>query len=124
MNDLFRFVIQWRIMIGDIVNFVGMAWFPEKQNWSWAAWHWSHQSRMSVDFSFFLRMLLLVTPASVELSVWTVFLGWGQPISMGFCRMGTIALANMKRPASSASTADNMTNLIIWDMFRMDSLSL
>ena len=84
-----------------------------KWNWSWDAWHQSHQSCMSMDFSFLLTMVLLVTPAAVELYVWTGVLGWGQPISIKVFQVSTIALVVMKRPASSVSAAEDMTNLII-----------
>ena len=78
---------------------------------------------MSMVLSYLLTMLLLVTPSAVELYIWTDVLSWGQTISMIFCRMGNIALAVMKRPASSALTAEDMTNLIIWDIVRMYTLS-
>ena len=68
-------------------------------------------------------MILLVTPAAVELSVLMGVLGWGQLISMIICWMGTIDLAVMKSPASSASSTEDMTKLMIWEVVRMYLLS-
>ena len=76
-----------------------------------------------MDLSCLWKMVLLVTPTEVELSVWMGVLGWGHPTSMRVCRIGTIALAVMKRPASSYSAAEDMTNLMIWAMVIMDPLS-
>ena len=76
-----------------------------------------------MDLSCLFLMVFLVTPDAVELSVWIGVLGWGQPISMRVCWMGTISLAVIKRPTNSASAAEAMTNLIIWVMVRMDKLS-
>ena len=58
-------------------------------------------------------MVLLVTPAAVELSVWMGDLGWGQPMSIRVWRCGIISRAVMKRAASSDSAAEAMTNLMI-----------
>ena len=76
-----------------------------------------------MELSFLLIILLLVTPSAIELYVWTGVLGCGQPISMRVCRMGNIAFVVMKRPASLSSASEDMTNLIIWAMVRMDPLS-
>ena len=67
--------------------------------------------------------MLLVTTAMVEFYIWNGVLGWVQPISTRVCQMGTIALSIMKKTASSASASEDMKNLIIWDMVRMDPLS-
>ena len=58
-------------------------------------------------------ILLFVTPAAVELSVWSAHLGWGQPISTKVCWSGDIYLGMMKRDESSTADAEDMTNLII-----------
>ena len=110
-------------MFGAVVALVGLAWSPEKRNWSWAAWKWSHQSCTSMYLSCLWTMVLLVTPSAVELYVCMGVLGWGHPISMRVFRMGNIALSVMKRPVSSASAAKYMKNLMIWEMVIMDSFS-
>ena len=51
-----------------------------------------------------------------------VVLGCGHPISVRACRSGTIYLATVKRPASSASEADDMTFLMICEMLRTGPL--
>ena len=68
---------------------------------------------MSVDFAFRGMVVSLYTPTAVELSHWMGDLGCGRPISVRDWRSGTIALAKMKRPASSASAAEDMTFLMI-----------
>ena len=68
---------------------------------------------MSVDLVFRGMMVALDTPTAVELSHWMGDLGCGHPISMRDWRSGTMALAQMKRPASSASAAEDMTFLMI-----------
>ena len=73
---------------------------------------------MSIDFVFLGMMVALDTPTSVELSHWMGNLGCGHPISVRDWRSGTIALAQMKRPASSDSAAEDMTFLIICAMVR------
>ena len=75
-----------------------------------------------MDLSCLWTMVLLVTPDNVEFSVYMGVLGWGQPISMRVCWMDTISLAVVKSPASSVSAAEDMTNLMIWAMVRMDPL--
>jgi hypothetical protein len=66
-----------------------------------------------MDFIRLAMMVLLATPRAVVLSVWMGDFGCGHPIAMRDCRRGTISLAQMKSPASSASVADNMTHLMI-----------
>jgi hypothetical protein len=60
---------------------------------------------------------------AVELSVWVVLLGWGQPMSMRVWQWKIISLAMMKRAASSDSVADAMTKLTIWTIQRMVPLN-
>ena len=76
-----------------------------------------------MDLSYILTMLLLFNTSEVELSVWTSVFVWGQPILMRVFWMGNIDLDVMKRPVSSASESEDMKNLIIWSMVRMDTLS-
>ena len=69
---------------------------------------------MSIDLVFRGMMVALDTPKPVELSHWMGVLGCGLPISVRDWRSGTMALAQMKRPASSASAAE--------DIFFLDDL--
>ena len=64
-------------------------------------------------------MFLLTTPAAVELSAWTGDVGCFQTISNNVWRMGTISLAVMYSAPSSASAAEDMTNLMIWEIVRI-----
>jgi len=63
-------------------------------------------------------IVLLVTPAAVELSVWIRLFGCGHPMTMRVWRWGIISLAVTKRAASSDSAAEAITNLMIWAMER------
>ena len=77
---------------------------------------------MSMDLVLCGMMVLLVTPTAVELSHWMGVLGCGHPILMSAWRSGTISLAMVKRPASSASEVDDMTFLIICTIVRTGPL--
>ena len=77
---------------------------------------------MSMDLVLRGIMVLLVTPTSVEFSHWMGVLGCGHPISMSAWRSGTISLEMEKRPAISASEADDMTFLIIFTIVRTGPL--
>ena len=77
---------------------------------------------MSMDLVLRGIMVSLVTPTAVELSYWMGVLGCGHPISMSAWLSGTIYLAIMKRPSSSASEADDMTFLIICAIVRTGPL--
>jgi hypothetical protein len=59
-------------------------------------------------------IVLLVTPAAAELSIWIELLGWGQSMAMRVRRWGIISRAMMKNAASSDLAAKAMMNLIIW----------
>ena len=59
-------------------------------------------------------MVLLTTPAAVELLVWIGDGGCFQPIYINVWRMGTISLAVMYRTHSSASATEDIANLMIW----------
>ena len=78
---------------------------------------------MSIDLICRFIVVLLVTPTAVELSVWIGDFGCGQPILVRVLRRGTMLFAHMKRPARSASAAEDMTNLIICAMARTGPLS-
>ena len=77
---------------------------------------------MSMDLVLRGTMVSLVTPTDVELSHWMGFLGCGHPISMSDWCSGTIFLAMVKSPASSASEAYDMTFLIICAIVRTGPL--
>ena len=68
---------------------------------------------MSIKFVFLGMMVALDTPTAVELSHWMGDLGCGHPIYVRDWCSGTMVLAQMKRPASSASAAEDMTFLMI-----------
>ena len=74
---------------------------------------------MSIDLVRLGTMVRLVTPTAVELSVWIGVLVCDHHISMRVWRIGTISLALMNNPASSASADEDMTYLIIFAMVRM-----
>ena len=77
---------------------------------------------MSMDLVLCGMMVLLVLPTAVELSHWMVFLGCGHTILLRAWHIGPISLAMVKRPASSASEADDMMFLIICVMVRTGPL--
>ena len=72
-----------------------------------------------MDLLFRWIMVLLTTPAAVELSAWTGDVGCFQTISINVWWMGTISLAVMFSAPSSSSAAENMTNLMIWAIVRI-----
>ena len=59
---------------------------------------------------------IVCDPRIFELSIWRYDLGWEQHILMIFWWRGIICLAVMKRAASSNLDAEDMTNLIIWEI--------
>ena len=67
--------------------------------------------------------MLFVTPTAVELSVLTGDCGWDYPIPMRDCQICNIYLAIMNRPASSASTANDIVNLMIFAIVRTAPLN-
>ena len=58
-------------------------------------------------------MVLFVNPAAVDLYFWMRDFGCGHPISTRVFRRETIVLTVMYRAASSASTSDAITDLMI-----------
>ena len=72
-----------------------------------------------MDLIFYWMVVLLTTPAAVEFSVWIGDGGCFQPISVNVWRMGTISLDIMYIAPISASAAEDMTNLMIWEMVRI-----
>ena len=77
---------------------------------------------MSMELVLRGMIVLLVTPTAVELSHCMGVLGCGHPILIRACRSGTISLAMLKRPDSSASEIDDMTLLMICVMVRIGTL--
>ena len=77
---------------------------------------------MSIDFVLRGMMVALDTPTAVELLHWMGDLGSGHPISVKDWRSGTIALSQTKSPASSASAAEDMTFLMIYETMRTGPL--
>ena len=73
---------------------------------------------MSMAFSAFGRILLVSSACAVELSVCIGVRVWGWPNSLSVVRMETAVFALMNNAPSSASAADDMTDLIICDMLR------
>ena len=69
-------------------------------------------------------MVLLTTPAAVELLVWIGDGGFFQPVSINVWRMGTISLAIIYSAPSSASAAEDITNLMIWEIVRIAPFDL
>ena len=69
-------------------------------------------------------MVWLVTPTAVELSVWIGVWGCGQSILLRVCPRGNISLAVVYRAPSSATTAEDMTNFMIWEIDMMGPLCL
>ena len=73
---------------------------------------------MSMAFSAFGRILLVSSVCAVELSVCIGVRVWGWPNSSSVVRMDMAVFALMNNAPSSASAADDMTDLIICDMLR------
>ena len=73
---------------------------------------------MSMAFSAFGRILLVSSACAVELSVCIGVRVWGWPNSSSVVRMDTAVFALMNNAPSSASAADDMTDLIICNMLR------
>jgi len=72
---------------------------------------------MSMAFSAVGRILLVSSACDVELSVCIGVHVWGWPNSLSVVRMETAVFALMNNAPSSASAADDMTDLIICNMF-------
>ena len=79
---------------------------------------------MSMDLVPLGKMVLLVTPTAVKLSVYMGDCPWVHFISTRVWCRGNMSLEVRKIAASSASTAEDMKNLIILEMMRMGLLYL
>ena len=73
---------------------------------------------MSMAFSTFGKILLVICACAVELSVFIGVRVWGWPNSSSVVRMETAVFALINNAPNSASAADDMTDLIICDMLR------
>ncbi len=73
---------------------------------------------MSMAFSAFGRILLVSSARAVELSVCIGVRVWGWPNSSSVVCMDTAVFALMNNAPSSASAADDMTDLIFCNMLR------
>ena len=78
--------------------------------------HLNQRKRKSTDLLFHWMMVLLMSPAAVEFSVWTGDGDYFQPISISVRRMGKFSLDVMYSAPSSASAAEDMTSLMIWEI--------
>ena len=63
-------------------------------------------------------IVLFTTPAAVEFLVSIGDGGCFQPIYINVWRMGTIYLAVMYSASSDASAAEDITNLMIWEIVK------
>ena len=68
---------------------------------------------MSMDFMRLATVVKLVTPIAVVFSVCRGVLGCVHPISTKVCHKGSISLAGIYSPASSALADSDITNFII-----------
>ena len=69
-------------------------------------------------------MVLLTNPAAVKLLAWIGDGGYFKPIYINVWRMGTISLAVMYSAPSSASVAEDMANLMIWEIVKIGPFHL
>ena len=76
---------------------------------------------MSMAFSAFGRILLVSNACAVALSVCIGVRVWGWPNSSSIERMETTVFALMDNAPSSASVADDMTDLIICRLWALGS---
>ena len=79
---------------------------------------------MSINLVHLGKMVWLLTPTALELLVWIRVLVCGHTIPMRVWRIGTISLAVMKNPESSASAAEDVAYLIICVMVRIGHCSV
>ena len=77
-----------------------------------------------MDFILRWMMVLFTTPAAVELSVWIGDGGCFQHISINVWWTGTISLAVMHSAHSSASAAEYIKILMIWEIVRISLFHL
>jgi hypothetical protein len=121
MQASMGFVVDVRVVFGVVVGPVLGACIPVITNWSWDVRQWSHQNCISIIFNLRGTIVLLVTPAAVELSIWIGLLGWGQPMAIRVWWWGIISCAVMNSAASSDLAAK--ANLMIWAIDRLAPLN-
>ena len=112
------------VVLCTIVSPIEVARGPIKQKFPC---DWRNLSQWKRKYMYLLlrwMMVLFTTPAAVELSVWIEDGGCLQPISINVWRMGTIYLAVMYIAPSSDSAAEDITNLMIWEIMRIDPFHL
>ena len=80
--------------------------------------HLSHWRQWSIALSFLGTIVLFTTPVASELSVWMGDFGWDHFISSSVFLIATISWDVMKSAPSSASEAEETTNLRIWEIVR------
>jgi hypothetical protein len=83
--------------------------------------HDSQLNHISMAFNA-LGRILLVSSAWVELSVWMGVRGCGCSISSSVCRMDMAVLALMNSAPNSASAADDITAIIICEIYNTPPL--
>ena len=67
-------------------------------------------------------IVCLTTPNAVLLSTWIGVGGWGCPISINRCCIGTSSRALIYRAPNFASAADIITALMIWNTVSTEPL--
>jgi hypothetical protein len=112
------FIMGVRVVFGVVVSPVFRARAPVVTELVLGSTATEPPKRISIILALRGTIVLLVTPAAVELSVWIGLFGWGHPIKMRVCLWGIISLAITKRAASSDLAADAITNLMIWAIER------
>ena len=123
MFRLVRKMIHWRVIIGAVISPVLGAGGPIEPELAL-----DHAAENPVEPHIHgLGALggngVVVTPTAVGLSVCIGDRPWGHFILMRFCRRVTILLAVINRVASSASAAEDMKNLMIWEILSIGPLN-
>ena len=72
-----------------------------------------------MDLVYHAIIVSFTTPAEVELSFCIEVGGWGKTISISVWNIDTSYFAVIKSALSSASAAEDMTNLTTWAMVNM-----
>jgi hypothetical protein len=123
MSTLVGFIVGVWVVFGVVVSPIFSARIPVVMELVLGGVEMDHEKRISIFFAWQGTIVLLVTPAAVELSIWIGLFGWGHSIEMRVCLRGIISLAITKRAASSYLAADAIANLMIWAMERMAPLN-
>jgi hypothetical protein len=113
MQALMGFVVGVRVVFGVVIGPVLGACIPVILKLILGCAAMEPPNRISLIVDLRGTIVLLVTPADVELSIWIGLIGWGQPMVMRVWQWGIISRAVMKSAASSDLAAKAMTNLMI-----------